>query len=538
MDNVDDDNLLADYDLSAWEVPPPTAGLADAVVRRAREPVPRAISQPRSLKPWLVGGGALAALVAALAIILWGIQRAPADGSGVVAAMGPRTLDLGRSSAEVDSGTQLTWTRRGANLSIAQSRGAATWRVSDEDKAVIDATLASIEATGASLRVEVEMMNRSDVRSMGVGSAAAIVVSLVTVIVYEGHVKATSNGQTVNIQPGASMQFGKPAPTPEQLNVGGTPEDQARIRELEAEVAKLKLELAARDKAKDPPKDPPKDNKTSASCDEVSCVLNNYDGSCCQKFKKKAPACDMDAFNTKGDDYLANGMDVAALAQFEKSLACAPDLTVTKKAFIAACRSKNEAKARKFAADVPVAQRSNYTQICLRYGITLDGIDAPTCDADAFKKKGDEYLGNGMDTAALAAFEASLRCKYDGGVVKTAFLAACRSKQTAKAKLYFAKLPPNMAANYSQICERFGIDVRGDYTPSSTTGTLKLNSKPVARVQIDGATAGTTPLTTKLTPGKHKVTFIVDGGNKYTFPVHVKANEVTSLIKDFEVDAP
>ena len=81
------------------------------------------------------------------------------------------------------------------------------------------------------------------------------------------------------------------------------------------------------------------------------------------------------------------------------------------------------------------------------------------CDADALKKKGDDYLGNGMDTAALAQFEASLRCKFDSGVVKTAFLAACRSKQGAKAKLYYSKLPSNMASNYSQICLRFGITV-------------------------------------------------------------------------------
>ncbi len=90
-----------------------------------------------------------------------------------------------------------------------------------------------------------------------------------------------------------------------------------------------------------------------------------------------------------------------------------------------------------------------------------DPPDKPdgACDADALKKKGDDYLGNGMDTAALAQFEASLRCKYNSGVVKTAFLAACRSKQAAKAKLYFAKLPPELTSNYSQICLRFGITV-------------------------------------------------------------------------------
>ena len=81
------------------------------------------------------------------------------------------------------------------------------------------------------------------------------------------------------------------------------------------------------------------------------------------------------------------------------------------------------------------------------------------CDADALKKKGDDYLSNGMDTAALAQFEASLRCKFDSGVVKTAFLAACRSKQAAKAKLYYAKLPANMSSNYTQICMRYGITV-------------------------------------------------------------------------------
>lgn len=87
------------------------------------------------------------------------------------------------------------------------------------------------------------------------------------------------------------------------------------------------------------------------------------------------------------------------------------------------------------------------------------GSGAGSCDAEELKRKGDDYLGNGMDTAALAQYEASLRCKYNSGLVKTAFLAACRSKQAAKAKLYFAKLPPDLSPNYSQICLRFGVTV-------------------------------------------------------------------------------
>jgi hypothetical protein len=88
-----------------------------------------------------------------------------------------------------------------------------------------------------------------------------------------------------------------------------------------------------------------------------------------------------------------------------------------------------------------------------------DPFASAPCDAEALQKKGDDYIANGMDTAALAQFEASLRCKYDLGVVKTAFVAACRSKQSAKAKLYYARLPKNTAQNYAQICLRFGIDV-------------------------------------------------------------------------------
>ncbi|MFN0252211.1 MAG: PEGA domain-containing protein [Kofleriaceae bacterium] len=548
--NDTEDNLDADYDLSAWEVPPPAAGLADAVVRRARDAVPQSVVTPRSLKPWVVGAVALAALVAVLAIALWGIERAPADGSGVVAATGPRTLDLGRSSATIDSGAQLTWSRRGATIDVSQSRGGAVWRVGEEDTLVIDATVASIEAKGASLRVEVSM-NRSDVRAMGVGSAAAAVVSLVTVIVYEGHVKATSNGQTVNIQPGAAMTFGdKPVP-PEQLSVGGSDEDRRRIAELEREVAKLRFELLNRqadDQARDA-KDPKKIGKDTKpvdnTCDEVTCVLNNYDDPCCAKFKKSkvvadAP-CDANALAKKGDDYLQNGMDIAALVDFEKSLACKADLAVTKKALFAACRSKSVAKARVHYKALPSTITSNYAQICLRYGIQLDTDDTETdatkatatCDADALKTKGNDYLNNGMDHAALAQFEKSLHCKYDSELVKKAFLASCRSKNEAKARLYFTKLPHNLSSNFVQICKRFGIDL-DEQAPvtKATTGWLQIKADPAAKIEIDGVRAGDTPLRTQLPVGKHKVTFIV-GTNKYSYTVNIKAGEATMMAKDF-----
>ena len=189
--------------------------------------------------------------------------------------------------------------------------------------------------------------------------------------------------------------------------------------------------------------------------------------------------------------------------------------------------------AKKLFPDIPVALQSSYSQICLRFGISLD---TPTCDAAAAKKKGDDYLGNGMDTAALAKYEESLRCKYDSTLVKTAYLAACRSKQVAKARLYFSKLPPDASANYQQLCLRFGIDPSASSSSAvENTGTLRLQSKPRAEVFLDGKAIGTTPVTTTATAGKHKVTYVIDA-NKYTFAVTVKANEVTNLVKDLSVD--
>ena len=67
----------------------------------------------------------------------------------------------------------------------------------------------------------------------------------------------------------------------------------------------------------------------------------------------------------------------------------------------------------------------------------------------------------------------------------------------------------------------------------STTGTLNISVQPYATVQIDGVAAGEAPLSKQLPAGKHKVTFIVDT-NKYTFTVNIKANEVTTLRKDFD----
>jgi len=79
------------------------------------------------------------------------------------------------------------------------------------------------------------------------------------------------------------------------------------------------------------------------------------------------------------------------------------------------------------------------------------------CDADALRDKGQDHLQTGMDAAALAAFEASMKCRPDAGLLRLAFMAACRSKNASKAKYYYPKLPTATTTGIVQICVRNGI---------------------------------------------------------------------------------
>lgn len=81
------------------------------------------------------------------------------------------------------------------------------------------------------------------------------------------------------------------------------------------------------------------------------------------------------------------------------------------------------------------------------------------CDADALKDKGMENVNMGQHAAALAQFEASLRCKSDSYVLSLAFMASCNAQNQGKAKYYFNKLTPAQQAKFKQMCIRNHIDL-------------------------------------------------------------------------------
>ncbi len=526
-----DDDDLSDYDLSAWEVPPPSKGLADAVIARATQPGAVAATEnpgERPVRRWWIGVVGVS-VAAALAFAVWGIQRAPKNGAGDVIATNAQLVELGDSSVQLDPGTELHWKRDEHRVTIAQPRGAASFTIHGDDTFAIDAgaMVASVEASGASLRVEVTM-NVSDARVIGASALTAAVVAMVTVVVYEGRVKVASGGQLVVVEPGSRLEVKNPALEPLPVAVGGSP-DVIAAKEAEIAALKRRIDELQHDRTAPPPgpPDPP-------SCDEVSCVLNNYAGSCCQRFKKTPrtqppaiAACDAAASVKTGDDQFGKGLFAAALTSYEAAQLCKADMATLRKVGMAACRSNNGTKARAVIGRLPPDASLAVAKVCIQEGIDAKSV---ACDAEALRAKGQDHLQTGQDALALENFEDALACKPDQSLERLALMAACRAKRAESAQRHYARLPPDTTTGIVQICVRNGIALPAEASP---TGTLRIMSSPSATVFIDGVKAGKTPVITTVVPGKHKVTFQI-GDDKFTFAASVEAGKTQTIVKDLE----
>jgi serine/threonine protein kinase len=70
--------------------------------------------------------------------------------------------------------------------------------------------------------------------------------------------------------------------------------------------------------------------------------------------------------------------------------------------------------------------------------------------------------------------------------------------------------------------------------PAATQGFLQVDSKPSAKLFVDGTDTGKkTPTKLTLAPGKHKITFSI-GDDKITYPVVIKAGEVQVMTKELQ----
>ena len=131
------------------------------------------------------------------------------------------------------------------------------------------------------------------------------------------------------------------------------------------------------------------------------------------------------------------------------------------------------------------------------------------CDADALAAAGRMAFNSGSYSQAVQSLEASLRCKDDPGLYKLTYLTVCRAG--------------------------FGSKVARYYKLASAGGksTAAPEQSCIAN-HLDPHTGQTTPVQLAVSVGRHKVTFVLASGDRYTYTIHVKAGETSTLSKDLE----
>jgi tetratricopeptide (TPR) repeat protein len=436
---------LNDIDLSAWDVPEPPDDLADAVVARLggtdiTPAIPEAAPR-RRYRALIIGG--VAAAVVAISLGLWtliGSADRAAPMNGLVVAQFAQQLSLDGVTADLDVGANVKWTRDARTLHVQQRSGSAAWRIAADQRLVINAGASTVEANGkSSLRVEVKM--NSVERAVGASAFAAAAIAM-TVIVYDGKVTVENpKHERIVVAPGTTYTVEPPVePVEEERTVGVAP---------------------------------PADVTT---CDEVSCVLDNYEGACCDRYKPTKDQLDQADINGAiahvRDDITACGQKHTTTGKVVLTVRVADSKVDT-----VVVKSSPDAALGRCVADVmktavfPAANELATFNIPFVFPTPVPPPPA-TCDGKAERDKGDDAMAQGKHAAALAHYEAAAKCVADPTYVRLAFVAACNAKNQAKATLYFGRLSQGERDKYRVICIRNSVDV-DDPKPACDADKLK-----------------------------------------------------------------
>jgi hypothetical protein len=520
MTNEDDDVL--GIDLDAWQPPPPPANIADGVIARMRQEVTSVTVQALPVEPqppkrrwWMLAVAAPLVAAAATALVVFGLSRPPDDASGRIAANRPLHLGIGPTSADVDDGTVVTWRRERFHITAQQAGGAATWRVDDDDTLTIETALGSIEATNASLRVEVKMLDEKKTIALSAVTAAA--VAIVTIVVYEGAVKA--DGQTVAAGSAYQIKAKGENVIEEQMAVGGT-----RVDDSAVEIARLKAELAQKQAQLDEIGTNPfygkPDDLSRAELVRVMGMLSVK--ACAKKY-------DGTIFATV---QVAPDGAVTGVEMF-------PDNDAAK------CVAK-EIRATSFSATkqgttfkYPFHFRTKVATktVTKDYDFSANPFAAskPKCDVDTLLQKGRDAFGANLAAQALQHFEAAYACTKDPSTVRFIVASACKAKNFAKARSYWKLLNESSRDQLQSLCVQNAITREAlEATPEANEpARLQVTNIVPAKVLLDGIEIGTTPLDMEVKPGRHKLTLLV-GNDKHTFTFTAAAGAAVTFSKDIQ----
>jgi hypothetical protein len=468
----DDDDALAGVDLAAWQPPPPPADLASAVVARLREPTPAAALDPHertSRRPRWIGGIAVVAVAAAVAVA-W-FARSPSTGRGAQIATRAEHLALDGSVADLDAGTELRWERDRHRITAHHARGIVRWTVADDDTLVIEpggATTATIEASGASLRVEVQM-NLSDMRMLGASTATAAAISLVTVVVYTGHVKATSGGQTVTVAPGATIELQPPAtprevaaPRPEPIVAGAS---QADIQRLEAELRTANDKIAALTAERVPP------IAVAAATLDALRLKGNRNILPDEATRLAIARAGVTRVAGLYKLCIDTSGAVASIKQVQSTKFAAYDRTIeqailgwTYRPYLSDGKATPACSSVSFAYDAKPAPAVDHPPAATPDTPTPvpEGL-CDTMDIDDLLIQAQNQYTAGFARVALATVTKALACKQDTRMYRLAAMCACAGHDAAVARRMYQKLPARFQAGIEQRCQSEGIDLRADH---------------------------------------------------------------------------
>lgn len=530
MMNDDDDDVLG-IDLDAWQ-PPPPANVADRVIARMREdttsmtvqalPV-ESVHAPRR-RWWIFSTTAVA--LAATTLVVFVATRAPSDASGSIAAARPTHVSLGPSSAEVDANTSIHWKREGYRITARQAAGTATWRVDEDDTLTIETALGSIEATNASLRVEVKM--HDDKRTIALSAVTAAAIAAVTIVVYEGAVRTggttVAAGTRYQIKANGENVIEEDA----QLAVAASPDLVAKISALETELAEKRalIEALQQQRTVDPfaaSQDAVPERVSRATIERVMRGLVDEARGCGGDFTGKLTA----SVHVKPDGTVENVTIEPSDAKPSACLAAVirrADFGVTK-------TGATLTYPYTFTKRIPATSTFDPFRSPRPSKDDLSTNPFAKCDANQLIEEGKLAFSEANFRAALQHFETSYRCDGKESTLRLMFASACKLKNVSKAGQYWKKMKSPARDSSLALCAMNGITA--DDLENQGIGRLRITNSVPAVILLDGETIGTTPIDHEVAVGKHKVTFMI-GADKHTFLVEVKAGGTVTLDKEIE----
>lgn len=188
-------------DLSAFEVPPPSPGLADRVLARLPAAAPR--PPPRHSRR-----AVLAAVAAVLLIALPGAwlvsQGLGRDEAGERSFAQRDTVHLGASAVAVaERGSELRWTAAGRRgpVRVRQTSGRVFYRVETGSDFQVETPGGQVAVRGTCFTIEVQPVFPSKQSLTGAAVGAALTAA-VFVTVHEGRVAVTSPAGATEVGPG------------------------------------------------------------------------------------------------------------------------------------------------------------------------------------------------------------------------------------------------------------------------------------------------------------------------------------------------